>query len=158
MPMARPAESTPELAEVVVGVEVAPAHPLGGGHSAEDGVRRPGAGALGELVQFGEQGGAVGGEVGGPGASDLLVDLWRRGHAGGPLAGEVEGEAFVNGYRDGPGFYGCGGALAERAAEGVGEVADRLVGAHRAPQTGVCGAEESDAVADAGEEIGRAHV
>src|ERR1035441_8476539 len=141
MPMARPAESTPELAEVVVGVEVAPAHPLGGGHSAEDGVRRPGAGCAGELVEFGEQGGAVGGEVGGRCASDLLVDLWRRGHAGGPLAGEVEGEPLVDRYGDGPGFYGSGGALTERAAEGVGEVADRLVGAHRGPPTGVCGGE-----------------
>lgn len=31
-------ESVAELAEVVVGVEVGPAHPLGGGHGAEDGV------------------------------------------------------------------------------------------------------------------------
>jgi hypothetical protein len=37
------AESAAELAQVVVGVEVAPAHPLGGGHSAEHRVRRPGS-------------------------------------------------------------------------------------------------------------------
>src|ERR1035441_9121341 len=135
-------------------MEVAPTHPLGGGHVAEDGVGRPRAGALGELVEFGEQGGAVGVEVGGRCASDLLVHLGWGWNAGGPLTGEVEGEAFLNGYRDGPRFYGSGHALAQRAAKGVGEVADRLVGAHRAPQTGVCGAEESNAVADAGEVTG----
>src|ERR1035441_8367525 len=102
-------------------MEVAPAHPLGGGAVAEDRVGRPRTGALGELVEFGEQGSAVGGEVGWRCASDLLVHLGWGWYAGGPLPGEVEGEAFVNGYRDGPGFYGSGRALAERAAEGVGE-------------------------------------
>src|ERR1017187_5270836 len=102
MPMARPAEATAELAVVGVGGGGPPAHPRSGGHVAEDGVGRPRAGRAGELVELGEQGGAIGGEVGWRCASDLLVHLGWGWHAGGPLMGEVEGEAFVNGYRDGP--------------------------------------------------------
>src|SRR5580704_2721897 len=95
-------ESAAELAQVMVGVQVTPAHPLGRGHRAEHGMWRPGASGAGELLQLEEQDAAVDGEIARRSAPDLLIHDGRGGHALGPLAGKVEGQPPVD--RDGDGW------------------------------------------------------
>src|SRR5579863_10335143 len=85
-------ESAAELAEMVVHVEVAPAHPFGLSHRAKDRMGWPWSGQACKLVQSGEQLDAVGLEVRGRGASDALVDLRRRLDPCRPFHGELQGD------------------------------------------------------------------
>src|ERR1700723_1989455 len=89
-----------ELAEMVIGVEVAPAHPVTPGHRAEHGVGDPGAVGADKPVEPVEQIGEVCGEVGWRSALDELVDLRRGGHTGRPFPGKAQGNPLEDWRRE----------------------------------------------------------
>lgn len=143
-----------ELAEMVVGVQVAPAHPVISRHGAEHRMRDPGTVGMRKPVELVEQVGVVRCEVGRRSALDELIDLGRGGHTGRPLPGKAQGDpledwrgkrvALERSYR--PFEQGTG--------ERIGEMTHHLLDAHRAPPTGIGGAEEVHASADFGKVAG----
>lgn len=130
-----------ELAEVVVGVEVAPAEPVAGGHSAEVRVRRAGIRWIcAEFVEGGEEGGVVLGEVDGGLAVLVLSNFGWGGKAVGPRAGDAEGGEFEDGTWEGQLAWGEGFA-AEGAVESLRHVTDHLMDGHGSPEGAVGGRE-----------------
>jgi len=139
-----------ELAEMMVGVEVAPAHPVILRHRAEHGVGDPGAFGVDKPVEPVEQSGEIRGEAGRRSAPDELVDLRRGGHARRPFPGKAQGYPLEDRSRERQRFEWSCCPFEQGTGERVGEMTDHLLDAHGAPPTGIGGAEEFDAVADFG--------
>ena len=90
--------SAPELTQVMIHVEVGPAHPVCVGHIAKDGVRRseaafPRRDQLDEHLELRH----VGGEVRRLGPANFLIDLRSRGHASRPLEWRIKRDPLDDG-------------------------------------------------------------
>lgn len=84
-----------ELAEMVVGVELAPAVPVIGLHKTEYGVLRAGLGqTVAEAAERGLEGVFVGFEFGGPGSAFALLNFRAGGESLGPVDRNPERNPF----------------------------------------------------------------
>lgn len=137
-----------ELAEVVVGVEVAPSVPVPRLHEAEKGVRRAGLGqAVAESVERRLESVSVGLEFSGPGSAFSLLHF----RAGGKSFGPVDRDPERNGFDERSlQETGCRAniSFSQRYAVGVRQVTDHLMHGHFAPAGSVGGRESGDAVGD----------
>ena len=118
----------------MVGVQIAPTHPLSDRHVAEDRMGVTTDSAIRDAEAFNGAGkrGAVGGEFGRGCSSHPLLDFRPRPNALGPRSGHVQRDPLHHRPLKETG-RGRNSLLAERCQEGVVEMADHLRRSHSAP-------------------------